>query len=472
MGGQPKPRLIIAGASGFVGRALAPLLAERFHVIGLSRSQREPGDGFAEYRTCDLFSLKQAAEYAVYLVHNMMPSARLTQGDFADLDVVCADNFARAAASEGIKQIVFLSGICPAGAALSRHLQSRLEVERILAGHSVPVTTLRAGLILGGRGSSFQIMARLVQRLPVMVCPAWTNTKTQAVALRDVVRLLDYVVGREAHFGRTHDVSAPDVVTYQALMRMTADALGKKRLLIPTKVLSPGLSRLWVSMVTGAPRALVAPLIQSLRHEMLASSAHLAEEAGIERTSTRHAIQLALAECDGVVPHAFRGARNRKHENLVRSVQRMHLPGGWTAERAAAHYVRWLPRFLRAFLRVRVHSARRFSFVLAPLGLSLLTLSLSAARSSIDRQLFYVIGGALARRSRRTRFEMRQVLRGRTLLTVVHDYEPRLPWLLYVITQAQFHRWLMNRFGAHLRNVPDASDPNPDTLKALPSETQ
>ena len=102
-----KPSLVIAGASGFVGRALAPLLTERFEVIGLSRSDRDGGDGFAEYRKCDLFSLKEAeralegAEYAVYLVHNMMPSAKLTQGDFVDLDLVCADNFARAAARAG-----------------------------------------------------------------------------------------------------------------------------------------------------------------------------------------------------------------------------------------------------------------------------------------------------------------------------------------------------------------------------------
>ena len=233
MSADRKPSLVIAGASGFVGRALAPLLTERFEVIGLSRSDREGGDGFAEYRKCDLFSLKEAeqalegAEYAVYLVHNMMPSAKLTQGDFADLDLVCADNFARAAARAGIKQIIFLGGLCPSDGSLSKHLESRVEVERVLGGHGVPVTTLRAGLILGGAGSSFQIMARLVQRLPVMVCPRWTNTRTQAVALIDVVRLIDYVVGREEHYSQVHDVSAPEVVTYRKMMTMTADALGK-----------------------------------------------------------------------------------------------------------------------------------------------------------------------------------------------------------------------------------------------------
>lgn len=457
-----RPRLIIAGASGFVGKALAPLLAERFHVVGISRSQRAGGNGFAEYRKCDLFSLREAelalegCEYAIYLVHNMMPSAKLTQGDFADLDVVCADNFARAAARAGVKQIIFLGGLCPADGSLSKHLQSRLEVERVLAGHGVPVTTLRAGLILGGGGSSFQIMARLVQRLPVMVCPRWTNTRTQAVALRDVVRLIDYVVGRQEHYSRVYDVSAPEVVTYREMMYMTARALGKRRWFIPSRFLSPGLSRLWVSLVTGAPRALVAPLVQSLKHEMVAGDSTLADAAGLQRTSMQEAIELAIAADDGALPHAFRGPRGRDRQRLVRSVQRMQLPPGWTAERAALDYVRWLPGFLRWLLRVQRHAGEAFSFNLVPFGITLLMLSHSANRSSTDRQLFYVVGGILARGEAKARFELRQVLDGRTLLTVVHDYEPRLPWLLYVATQAHFHRWLMHRFASHLLRETDA----------------
>lgn len=470
-----KPRLVIAGASGFVGQALAPRLSERFHVIGLSRTPRPAGRGFAEYRVCDLFSMLQAeqalegVEFAVYLVHNMMPSASLTQGDFADLDVVCADNFARAAARAGLKQIVFLGGLCPKDGELSKHLGSRLEVEQVLAAHGVPVTTLRAGLIIGESGSSFQIMARLVERLPAMVCPRWTRTRTQAVAVGDVVRLIDYVAGRASHYGRVHDVSAPDVVTYREMMWMTAKALGKRRLFIPSRFLSPGLSRLWVSLVTGAPRALVAPLVESLRHELIAGSADLAAEAGIELTPTAEAIRLAVGGGATQPPHAFRGAKTSRQRRLVRSVQRMSLPRGWTAERAAADYVAWLPRFLRAFLRATVKSTDQFSFSFAAFGPPLLTLRHSPERSSVDRQLFYVTGGALATAGNRARFEIRQVLGGSTLLTVVHDYEPRLPWLVYVVTQAQFHRWLMLRFGVHLRKLPGDSQPGERNLGALPS---
>jgi uncharacterized protein YbjT (DUF2867 family) len=458
-----------------VGQALAPVLTERFHVVGLSRTSRAPSGGFDERRTCDLFSLKEAeaalegAEYAVYLVHNMMPSARLTQGDFADLDIVCADNFARAAARAGVRQIVFLSGLRPTDAELSDHLRSRLEVEQTLASHVVPVTTLRAGLILGGRGSSFQVMARLVRRLPMMLCPGWTNTKHQPIALRDAVQFIDGVLGRESTYDRAYDIGAPDVVSYKQMMAMTARALGKRRFLIPTKVMSPGLSRLWVSLVTGAPKALVAPLVQSLRHEMVAEDDGLAEELGIERTPVSEAISIAVAESDDSVPHAFRGARTKRGPSLVRSVQRMCLPNGWSAKRAATDYLLWLPRFLSGLLRVDLESTNRFRFVFAPFNVVLLELARSAERSSRDRQLFYVTGGALLGSNGRPRFELRQALDGRTLLTVVHDYEPRLPWLLYVSTQAVFHRWLMNRFAMHLALGTARNVRLPESAKVFPS---
>ncbi|MFW2388760.1 MAG: NAD(P)H-binding protein [Polyangiales bacterium] len=469
----PRARVVIAGASGFVGRALAPALAESFEVVGLSRSVRMPGAGFAEYRSCDLFSLKEAeealqgAEYAVYLVHNMMPSARLTQGNFADLDVVCADNFARAAASAGVKQIVFLSGLAPEGADLSRHLRSRSEVEQALSGHVVPVTTLRAGLILGGQGSSFQIMARLVERLPVMVCPRWTNTKTQAIAIRDVVQFIRGVLGREEHFDCTHDIGAPDVVTYKQLMELTASAVGKRRVFLTSRVMSPGLSRLWVSLITGAPKALVAPLVQSLKHEMVSRDDGLAARLGIRRTSTADAIRQAVRESDGTVPHAFRGARSQGR--TVRSVQRMNLPSRWDARQAAVEYILWLPLFLSGLLRVDISSNQRFSFRLAPFRKPLLELTKAPERSSADRQLFYVTGGLLSRSGGKPRFELRQVLGGSTLLTVVHDYEPRLPWLVYVSTQAVFHGWLMSRFAAHLSHGVTSSRRASNYVKALPS---
>jgi len=202
---------------------------------------------------------------------------------------------------------------------------------------------------------------------------------------------------------------------------------------------------------------------------MVAGDSRLAEAAGLPRTSMREAIALAVADDDGASPHAFQGPTGRNRQRLVRSVQRMKLPESWNAERAALDYVRWLPRFLRGLLRIRREGGEGFSFVLVPLGLTLLTLNPSAARSSSDRQLFHVTGGALARANTNARFELRQVLGGRTLLTVVHDYEPTLPWFMYVFTQAKFHSWLMYRFSAHLSREPALVQAVTKSPKALPS---
>jgi hypothetical protein len=150
----------------------------------------------------------------------------------------------------------------------------------------------------------------------------------------------------------------------------------------------------------------------------------------------------------------------------------MRLPAGWTALRAATEYLDWLPRFLNGFLRVELESPEQISFVLWPFRASLLQLSRASDRSGSDRQLLYVTGGLLSReggKPGKPRFELRQVLGGDTLLTVVHDYEPRLPWLIYVSTQAIFHRWLMFRFAAHLRRYAAVGKPAVDSQKALPS---
>jgi hypothetical protein len=183
---------------------------------------------------------------------------------------------------------------------------------------------------------------------------------------------------------------------------------------------------------------------------MTAADDALAQRLGLEMTPTEEAIRQAVAESDGTAPHAFRGGASLNAPSLVRSVQRMTLPAGWTAKRAATEYLLWLPRMLSGLLRVDLASTDRFRFVLAPLRVTLLELRRAPERSRPDRQLFYVTGGVLCGTESRPRFELRQVLGGPTLLTVVHDYDPRLPWLIYLPTQAVFHRWLMHRFAAHL----------------------
>jgi uncharacterized protein YbjT (DUF2867 family) len=436
--------------------------------VGLSRGPQEPGDGYDAWRAVDLFSMLdteralEGASHAVYLVHSMMPNDGLTQARFEDLDLLCADNFARAAAKAGVRQIVYLGGLVPTSGALSKHLESRVEVERALAAHGVPVTTLRAGMIVGPGGSSFEILARLVQRLPVMVCPAWTATRSQPIALTDCVRLLSYAIGRESCFGRTYDIGGPDVLTYREMMELTAEALGKQRWLLTVPLFSPSLSTLWVSLFSGASRALVGPLVQSLRHEMVAQDRALADEAVVAGVPFREVLAQSVAALDATLriprnslpsraPSLALGRSTGSRPRRVRSVQRLPLPPGRRARWAATEYFRWLERAMRPLLRVDLSEGGAHARIgIAGTTISLLELRFSPERSTEDRPLLHIVGGLLSNDDGRGRLELRELRGTQTMLAAIHDYIPSLPWFVYRHTQALAHLWVMWRFARHL----------------------
>lgn len=233
---EKRPVIALTGASGYIGNNLLKKLGKQADIIALSRN----GDKYEDsenvtWRSADLFSLKDAekalegADYAVYLVHSMMPSAKLTQAKFEDMDLILADNFAQAAKKNGVKQIIYLSGIIPPDAdELSRHLRSRLEVEKVLSSYGVPVTTVRAGLIVGPKGSSFPIVKKLVKRLPMMALPKWTRQKTHPIALQDVLHALKGSIGNKKLSGESIDVGGPEIMTYKEMMIDTAEVMGKK----------------------------------------------------------------------------------------------------------------------------------------------------------------------------------------------------------------------------------------------------
>ncbi len=387
--------MVVAGATGFVGKALCERLAETHEVVGLTRSRKlpdggRPGEVGLRFRSCDLFSLLdteralEGADVAFYLIHSMLPSARLTQASFGDLDLILADNFARAAEAKGVKQIIYLGGIIPEHGELSPHLASRLEVEKTFQAYRTPMTALRASIVIGPHGSSFRIVEGLVRRLPALVAPGWANNPTQPIALDDVVALLAFCVGRPEVADRAFDVAGPDVVTYRFLLEETARQLGLRRWIVVTRLIPPAISKLWVSVISGTPRALVSPLVESLRHPMVASDRTLNRLAGLPGTSIADAIASALAapakkSGPSKLAHPLRWVREASD---VRSVQRLPLPAHWRATDVVHEYARWLPRFMFPFIRVDVKPDGRFLFRARFLPRPLLELTHSGARST------------------------------------------------------------------------------------------
>lgn len=465
-----RPTIVIAGASGFIGRWFIHRFQEEFNFIALSRSQYEKDDTYpgVEWRQVELYSLSsteaalRGADYAIYLVHSMQPNTRLHQGRFEDTDLLLADNFGRAAKACGIKQILFMGGILPEGediADLSRHLRSRWEVEKTLGTAGVPVTALRAGIIVGAGGSSFRMIRRLVERLPVLICPKWCQSKTSPVALHDALRMMRYCLGREEFYDRHFDISGPRQTTYMEMIRTVADLLDKKRIIKPVRFLSPTLSKGWLAIITGASRSLVSPLVESLRHEMVARPNELLD-AFPERTDFRNAARRAISGKDRLPELPAKKPNDETAErNTVRSVQRLPNPHRNTATYVARLYQRWLPIFFRTLINVDSDEADRsvFRFLRVPL----LQLQFIPDRSDDDRQLFYITGGKLVRRKDYGWLEFRRVLDGRYIISAIHEFVPSLPWYVYVATQANAHAIVMDRFGKYLGRR-RASEPLPE----------
>jgi uncharacterized protein YbjT (DUF2867 family) len=200
---------------------------------------------------------------AFYLVHS------LSSRDFERLDAEAARAFAAAAVEAGIEQIVYLGGLGSDDDRLSAHLRSRREVERLLGSTGVPVTTLRAGIIVGSGGISWEITRQLVAHLPVMVTPQWVRTRTQPIAVDDVVRYLVGVLDHDAAMDAAFDVGGPDVLQYSAMLQRVARIQRRPLLIVPVPMLSPGLSARWLALVTDVDTQAGRSLVDSMANEVV-----------------------------------------------------------------------------------------------------------------------------------------------------------------------------------------------------------
>lgn len=450
-----KPTVAIAGASGFIGSHLMRELTEHFEVIALARAARPSSPGIT-WRACDLFSSTSthaalaSVDVAVYLVHSMMPSSRLFQGDFHDTDLLLADNFAKACAHANVKQIVYLGGLVPGAGFVSKHLQSRLEVESVLQSSGIPVTCLRAGMVVGPGGSSFEILRALVQRLPWMILPKWTRSAGQAIFVDDVVAVLKASLLDPSLRGRTFDLVNGESLTYEDLLRQTAAALGKKRFMLPVPITSTGFSKRWVQLFSGASHELVSPLIDSLQCDLpqLAPGPEIAHLIRYETFARM--LQETIRRSEVAAP-ASPSHRGRSHDRTVRSIQRLPAMPDHDAGFISNEYMNWLPQFFRPLIRVvRIPGTPRVTFSLAFLPWPLLVLELIDQGADRSRDKFHIVGGILSRTTTTGWFEFRQVAKRQYTLAAIHGFVPALPWLVYILTQAPIHAWVMHSFGRHL----------------------
>ena len=264
------PTVLVTGATGFIGRRLVPELVERGAVVRAMTRRPEAYDGPGEAVGADvhepetLRAALEGADVAIYLVHS------LDDPDFERKDADAARAFGRAAAEAGVRQIVYMGGLGADDGTLSAHLRSRREVEGLLGEAGVPVTVLRAAIVVGAGGISWELTRQLVKNLPAMVVPRWVTTRTQPIALDDVVRYLAGVVGREEAFGRVFEIGGPDQLTYLEMLQVAAEIInGRKVPIIRVPVLTPRLSSYWLALVTDVDVTTGRNLIDSMGTEVL-----------------------------------------------------------------------------------------------------------------------------------------------------------------------------------------------------------
>jgi uncharacterized protein YbjT (DUF2867 family) len=301
-----KRLVLVTGVTGYVGGRLVPALVEAGYAVrvlvrgGPERLQGRPWCQAVDIVTGDVLQpdgLRAAfaeVEVAYYLIHSMGGHV-----EFHQRDMEAAQNFAQAAAAAGVKRIIYLGGLGDPTGNLSKHLRSRQATGEALRSAGVPVTEFRAGMVVGSGSLSFEMLRHLAERLPVMLCPRWVYTRTQPIAIRDVLHYLVSALDIPASADRIIEIGGADVLTYADMMRLYAEARQLRRYFIRIPVLSPQLSSHWVHWMTPIPAMIARPLIEGLRNELIVQD-KVAKEVfpAIEPLNFATAVQLALGRIE------------------------------------------------------------------------------------------------------------------------------------------------------------------------------
>ena len=305
-------KILLTGATGYIGKRLLPVLIEQGHqVICCVRDKnRFPAEGVYRHPNISVLEIDflkdiqssglssslsdfKNIDVAYYLIHSMSSNVK----DFEKLEELSAKNFIKLVEQTSAKQIIYLGGITNEEK-LSKHLASRKKVEEILSQSKIPLTTIRAGIIVGSGSASFEIIRDLVEKLPIMITPKWLNTKHQPIAIRNVLEYLTGVLLREETYNKSFDVGGPDVLSYREMLLQFAEVRGLKRIIITVPVMTPRLSSYWLYFVTATSYTLAVNLVNSMKVEIKAKDNTLEKMLGIKPISYREAVQLAFQKIE------------------------------------------------------------------------------------------------------------------------------------------------------------------------------
>jgi uncharacterized protein YbjT (DUF2867 family) len=295
--------ILITGANGYIGQRLAPVLVEKGHRITCCVRSRQrfaadhlPAD--VQIIEADFSAPNPQVQFpedidvAFFLIHSMREGAA-----FEAAEQQAANAFLQSLAPTRCQQIIYLSGIVNA-AHLSRHLSSRLAVEKVLRTGRIPVTVLRAGIIVGSGSSSFEIIRDLVEKLPVMIAPKWINTRCQPISIRNVIAFLTGILLLQETYNKDYDIGGPDVLTYKQMLLQFAAVRGLKRRILTVPVMTPRLSSYWLYFVTSTSYQLAVNLVDSMKIDVICRPNNLAQQLGITLLTYKEAVALAFQKIE------------------------------------------------------------------------------------------------------------------------------------------------------------------------------
>ena len=294
-------KILVTGATGYIGKRIIPLLIEQGHTVfcavrGKLRTEKKYSDeqnvevvevDFLKKET--LKNIPKDIDAAYYLIHSMSNSI----SSFQQMENDCAINFKQIIEQTNCKQVIYLSGITN-DLKLSKHLLSRKNVENILASPTYGLTVFKAGIIVGSGSSSFEIIRDLVEKLPIMVAPKWLNTKTQPIAIRDVLAFLTRSLGDKRLYNTTHDIFGPEILNYKQLLLKFAKSRGLKRYIITVPIMTPKLSSYWLYFVTSTSYKLARTLVNSMGVEIIGHPSNINQMLDVNPINYDEAVQLAF----------------------------------------------------------------------------------------------------------------------------------------------------------------------------------
>lgn len=293
--------ILVTGATGFIGSRLISQLSKKgYKVKGMSRRNISDTEN-VKYVQADVFDQNQleeslkGIEIVYYLLHSM-EGRKEEWKKFASREKIQAQNFLQAATKTGVKRIIYLGGLVDDSLELSPHMKSRKEVGKILASGNIPVTELRASIIIGAQGGSYAMLRYLVERLPVMVCPSWVNSLAQPIAVDDVIEYLAGCLEHSETIGKIYEIGGSQKMTYEELMRVYSKYLKKNLYIIHIPFLTTRLSSYWVDLVTPVKASLARPLIDSLVHDTIVSDNSITKIIPLKLKSVLDAINIATIE--------------------------------------------------------------------------------------------------------------------------------------------------------------------------------